>query len=389
MGTLRKIGAQTAPKSFQTEKRAVQPAARVDTPITQAAWKGLQTGTLPISGKAADTFLTPRSTLSDTDELRAETLHRNNPAVSLPTQAKSGGVLLPTGAEHVREHASGQIAERVQGELATLDRKYSAWDVAPYSEEERKADQDRREALEDQLYRAREGAYEEGDRSFGQRLNYGAASIAQTAGAALPVMRDTTRQYISNNEQQSSDPRRAELAGQIAELGGQLDYLERYKYPTRYAARQSEEWKELDAERARLREELAALDVNTPVSMDAPGMQMMTGAIETREKALSGTEGVPRFLGGTALSIGQNLALMPTAAISPAVPLAAMGAIAAADKTYELNARGAAPGEALARGLVSGGIEAATEKIPLDSLLDLLKTGGRSAVRSLLRQMGT
>lgn len=389
MGTLRKIGAQTAPKSFQTEKRAVQPAARVDTPITQTARAGLQTGNLPISGKAVDTFLAPKSTLRDTDELRAETLHRNNPAVSLPTQAKSGGVLLPTGAEHVREHAAGQIADRVQGELAALDRKYSAWDVAPYSEEERKADQDRREALEDQLYRAREGAYEEGERSFGQRLNYGAASIAQTAGASLPVLADTTRQYISNNEQQSSDPRRAELAGQIAELGGRLDYLERYKYPTRYAARQSEEWKELDAERARLREELAALDVNTPVSMDAPGMQMMTGAIETREKALAGTEGVPRFLGGTALSIGQNLALMPTAAISPAVPLAAMGAIAAADKTYELNSRGVAPGEALTRGLVSGGIEAATEKIPLDNLLDLVKTGGRSAVRSLLRQMGT
>lgn len=378
MGTLRKIGAQTAPKSFQTEKRAVQPPTRVDTPITQVARAGLQKGALPISGKAMDTFLTPRSTQT-----------------GAPTQAKSvlrdvdGVTSLPTGAEHVREHASGQIADRVQGELAALDRKYSAWDVAPYSEEERKADQDRREALEDQLYRAREGTYEEGDRSFGQRLNYGAASIAQTAGAALPVMWDTTKQYISNNERQSSDPRRAELAGQIAELGGQLDYLERYKYPTRYAARQSEEWKELDAERAKLREELAALDVNTPVSMDAPGMQMMTGAIETREKALSGTEGVPRFLGGTALSIGQNLALMPTAAISPAVPLAAMGAIAAADKTYELNSRGVAPGEALTRGLVSGGIEAATEKIPLDNLLDLVKTGGRSAVRSLLRQMGT
>lgn len=373
----------------------VQLPTRVDTQITQAAWKGLQTGTLPISGKAADAFFTPRRTLSDTDELWAETLHRNNPAVSLPAQAKSvlrdvdGVTSLPTGAEHVREHASGQIAERVRGELAALDRKYSAWDVAPYSEEERKADQDRREALEDQLYRAREGAYEEGDRSFGQRLNYGVASIAQTAGASLPVLSDTARQYISNNEQQSSDPRRAELAGQIAELGGQIDYLERYKYPTRYAARQSEEWKTLDAERTKLREELAALDVNTPVSMDAPGMQRMTEAIETREKALSGTEGVPRFLGETAISIGQNLALMPTAAISPAVPLAAMGAIAAADKTYELNSRGVAPGEALARGLVSGGIEAATEKIPLDSLLDLVKTGGRSAVRSLLRQMGT
>lgn len=395
MGTLRKIGAQTAPKSFQTEKRAVQPPARVDNAITRAAWKGLQTGTLPIADKTADTFLTPKSTLRDAEELKAETLHRNNPAVSLPAQAKSvlrdvdGVTALPTGAEHVREHASGQIAERVRGELAALDRKYSAWDVAPYSEEERKADQARREALEDQLYRAREGAYEEGERSFGQRLNYGAASIAQTAGAALPVLADTAKQYISNNEQQSSDPRRAELAGQIAELGGQLDYLERYKYPTRYAARQSEEWKTLDAERTKLREELAALDVNTPVSMDAPGMQKMTGAIETRGKALSGTEGVPRFLGETAISIGQNLALMPTAAISPAVPLAAMGAIAAADKTYELNSRGVAPGEALTRGLVSGGIEAATEKIPLDNLLDLVKTGGRSAVRSLLRQMGT
>ena len=108
MGTLRKIGAQTAPKSFQTEKRAVQAPARVDTQITQAAWKGLQTGTLPISGKAADAFFTPRRTLRDTDELRAETLHRNNPAVSLPTQAKSvlrdvdGVTSLPTGAEHVR-----------------------------------------------------------------------------------------------------------------------------------------------------------------------------------------------------------------------------------------------------------------------------------------------
>ena len=388
MGTLRKIGAQTAPKSFQTEKRAVQPAARVDTPITQTAREGLQTGTLPISGKAADTFLTPRSTLSDTDELRAETLHRNNPAVSLPTQAKSGGVLLPTGAERTREHAASMALERLLEEQAEHNRALSK------SRRERDFTrtaelQEETKALNDRLMSAYEGAYDEGRRTAGQRFGYGMSSIAQTAGAALPVLWDTARQYISNNEQQSGDPRRAELAGQISQLGGRLDYLERYKYPTRYAARQSEEWKALDAERTKLREALAALDVNTPVSMDAPGMQMMTGAIEMREKALAGTEGVPRFLGETAISIGQNLALMPTAAISPTVPLAAMGAIAAADKTYELNSRGVAPSEALARGLVSGGIEAATEKIPLDNLLDLVKTGGRSAVRSLLRQMGT
>ena len=87
MGTLRKIGAQTAPKSFQTEKRAVQLPTRVDTPITQVARAGLQTGNLPISGNAVDTFLTPRSTQT-----------------GAPTQAKSvlrdvdGVTSLPTGA---------------------------------------------------------------------------------------------------------------------------------------------------------------------------------------------------------------------------------------------------------------------------------------------------
>lgn len=401
--TMRETGAETASvrdrlsrmeadgaRQAQIAKtpQAVQPRARVDNAITRAAWKGLQTGTMPISGKAADTFLTPKSTLRDTDELRAETLHRNNPAVSLPTLAKSGGVLLPTGAEHTREHAASMALERLLEEQAEHNRALSK------SRRERDFTrtaelQEETKALNDRLMSAYEGAYDEGRRTAGQRFGYGVSSIAQTAGAALPVLADTAKQYISNNEQQSSDPRRAELTGQISQLGGRLDYLERYKYPTRYAARQSEEWKALDAERTKLREALAALDVNTPVSMDAPGMQKMAGAIETREKALAGTEGVPRFLGETAISIGQNLALMPTAAISPTVPLAAMGAIAAADKTYELNSRGVAPSEALARGLVSGGIEAATEKIPLDNLLDLVKTGGRSAVRSLLRQMGT
>ncbi len=131
MGTLRKIGVQTAPKSFQTEKRAVQPPAQVDTPITQAAREGLQKGALPISGKAVDTFLTPKSTLRDTDELRAETLHRNNPAVSLPTQAKSGGVLLPTGAERGAARARARNAlETEKSELlderSALTRDWSA-----------------------------------------------------------------------------------------------------------------------------------------------------------------------------------------------------------------------------------------------------------------------
>lgn len=120
-------------RQAQTAKtaQAVKPRTRVDTPITQTAREGLQTGTLPISGKAADTFLTPRSTLSDTDELRAETLHRNNPAVSLPTRAKSGGVLLPTGAERGAARARARNAlETEKSELlderSALTRDWSA-----------------------------------------------------------------------------------------------------------------------------------------------------------------------------------------------------------------------------------------------------------------------
>ena len=44
--------------------------------------------------------------------------------------------------------------------------------------------------------------------------------------------------------------------------------------------------------------------------------------------------------------------------------------------------------EALVRGTVSGAIEAATEKIPLDNMLDVVKSGGQSALKNILKQAG-
>ena len=211
------------------------------------------------------------------------------------------------------------------------------------------------------------------------RLNNAAASIGQTFAAAPVVMLDTAKQYLANNEEEAGNPERQAASRRLAQVENQLKYTVN-QYNPAYPA--------LVEERDRLRAMLEETKVDTPVSQDSTGSQMMLHALQTKEDALQGMEGAPRWLAEQGLSIGQNAALLPLGLINPALPLAAMGTIAAADKTFELNQRGVAPGEALVRGLAAGGIEAATEKIPLDNLMDLIKTGGKSALKNLLKQAG-
>lgn len=96
------------------------------------------------------------------------------------------------------------------------------------------------------------------------------------------------------------------------------------------------------------------------------------------------------FLAGTGLSMGQNLAQMP---LGPVGALAGMSASAAGSSTLDALERGASPGEALALGGISGGLEAITEKLPLDQLFRIAKEGGRQtakeAVQNFIKHMGT
>ncbi len=125
-----------------------------------------------------------------------------------------------------------------------------------------------------------------------------------------------------------------------------------------------------------------------PLDPNSVGMKLMRQANEEQARATEGMTGAGKFLADTAISMGSNAALLPLAAINPAIPMAAMGAQAAAGKTYELTEQGKSAGEALGRGIVSGGIEAATEKLPLDTLADLVKTGGKGIVKNILKQAG-
>ena len=227
-------------------------------------------------------------------------------------------------------------------------------------------------------------------RQRNSRLRSGVQSILSSALGALPAVGETVAQVGRNANAQANDPEYQSLSQRYSQLVGRMEGLERsyrghedYLYAT-------EEWNALAREREKVLASLRARGTafDNPVDVNSEGMRLIRESAQYQQQALEGLEGVPRFLGETALSIGQNAALLPTAAIHPAAPLAAMGTISAANRMYELSERGLSASEALGRGLISGGIEAATEKIPLENLLSVVRTGGSSALRNVLRQAG-
>ena len=127
---------------------------------------------------------------------------------------------------------------------------------------------------------------------------------------------------------------------------------------------------------------------NKAVKQDTLGYRMLEESGRLQEEALEGTEGAGRFLGGAAISIADNLGTVLATGGNPVAAATMMGAKAAAGKAKELTERGVSASEALVRGTVSGAIEAATEKIPLDNMLDVVKSGGKSALKNILKQTG-
>lgn len=131
-------------------------------------------------------------------------------------------------------------------------------------------------------------------------------------------------------------------------------------------------------------EEASAKERSKAVEADSLGSRMMGESMRLKEEALEGTEGVGRFLAETGMSVASNLAKLPLGAAAPAL----MGAEAAAGKAYELQQQGVGAGQALTRGVTSGVIEGVTEKMGLDNLFDLIKKGGKTAVKNVLKQAG-
>lgn len=215
--------------------------------------------------------------------------------------------------------------------------------------------------------------------SAGERLGAGVNSIWQTAAAAVPMLGSTAKQAAENAAAAANSKEYAAKRAQLFMLQNGLSTTPEYD------KRKVEE----TAARAALQNVVETEQLNKPVAPDSAGMKLMREAKASQQRAVEGLSPTGQFIGNTLISVGQNAAMLPTALINPAAPLVGMGAVAAADKAYGLSEQGVGAGEAFTRGVISGGIESLTEKLPLDNLLKVANTAaGRSAIKSVLQQMG-
>lgn len=109
-------------------------------------------------------------------------------------------------------------------------------------------------------------------------------------------------------------------------------------------------------------------------------------AAQAREQGKKGLGAVGSTAFDVAEGIGGTISAIGASAATGGLvnPLAIMGAQSGGQAAYEARQKGATVGQQLSKGIVSGGIEAITEKLPLDSLKILAK-GSKTGVKSLLK----
>ena len=124
------------------------------------------------------------------------------------------------------------------------------------------------------------------------------------------------------------------------------------------------------------------------------GKQLSSTGEELQQQALEGLGTGGRFAMNTAMSMGQNAMLLPLAFIPAAGPALYKGAMAASvmgDKVTDVERNGGSSREAMARGLGSGAITYATERLGLENLMktitgeNIAKNGGKAAIKSILK----
>lgn len=224
-------------------------------------------------------------------------------------------------------------------------------------------------------------------RQAADRLGQGFEAVAKRAIGSIPALFETAQQQAENVEQSRQNPEFVQLEQEEQQLESQLTSMP----STNYDGSLNQDYLEIYNRLQSVRERKNQLAVQTPVDQSKWGQTMLREAAEAQANATAGLATVPRFLVNTGISIAGNAPGMAASLIpgaGPVVGAGLMGASAAGQRAQELSAEGASPSEALGRGIASGIIEAVTEKLPIDTLADILNRGGTDAVRSILRQMG-
>lgn len=224
-------------------------------------------------------------------------------------------------------------------------------------------------------------------RHAADRLGNSMEAVGKRWIASLPSLVDTSRQASANVEEsrQNEEYRQLEEQEQTLELTlqGMNSTAADGSVPADYQA----VYDQLQEVRKRKNE----LTVNKGVDPNKWSQRMLREANEAQANAEAGLSPAPRWLTEQGISLAGNAPVMAASAIpvvGPAVGSIMMGGQAAGQRSFELNERGIGARESLTRGLTSGAIEAATERLPLGQMSKILHSGGVNAVKNILIQMG-
>lgn len=224
-------------------------------------------------------------------------------------------------------------------------------------------------------------------RHAADRLGNSMEAVGKRWIASLPSLVDTSRQVSANVEEsrQNEEYRQLEEQEQTLELTlqGMNSTAADGSVPADYQA----VYDQLQEVKKRKNE----LTVNKGVDPNKWSQRMLREANEAQANAEAGLSPAPRWLTEQGISLAGNAPVMAASAIpvvGPAVGSIMMGGQAAGQRSFELNERGIGARESLTRGLTSGAIEAATERLPLGQMSKILHSGGVNAVKNILIQMG-
>ena len=237
---------------------------------------------------------------------------------------------------------------------------------------EKKAELDQYAALEEKL-----GA----GTTLANRLTNAAGSMAYSVLGTPDTIAQTATQAAGDFAANWNNEEWQDLGTQIVQLNNQIAIRQEV------GGQDDPELQQLLARRAELEQQRAAIEQQTPLDQDSYGARAMAMSAELNRQGQEGLSKGGKVAYGVGYSVADNLAVAPLYFVpgGGGVALGIQGAIAGAQRMAELGERGIGAGETLVRGAVSGGIEAATEKIGMDNLVDIVGKGGKKALNSWVK----
>ena len=224
-------------------------------------------------------------------------------------------------------------------------------------------------------------------RHAADRLGNSMEAVGKRWVASLPSLVDTSRQVSANVEESRQNEEYRQLEEREQQLELQLQGIPSTDADGRVSTEFQAVYDQLQAVKERKNE----LTVNKGVDPNKWSQRMLREANEAQANAEAGLAPAPRWLTEQGISLAGNAPVMAASAIpvvGPAVGSIMMGGQAAGQRSFELNEQGKGARESLTRGLTSGAIEAATERLPLGQMSKILHSGGVNAVKNILIQMG-